>query len=176
MWHVANKDEVRSNIRDFGQLINSLHRHLWHLTHEKEKVNKKLNSYFCLSSLIKYANKNIWCLNTIYIYIYIYVLLLIGIMVRVFANSLGDKPDFNPRSSYQKWYLMSPCLTHSALWDIIKAKWSNPGKEVVTSPTSWCHSYWKVSLQVVLEFGQPTNLLLHTQTHTHTHTHIYIYI
>ena len=58
--------------------------------------------------------------------------------------------------SYQrlkKWYLISPCLTLSIIRYIPSVKWSNPGKGVVSSPTSWCCSYWKGSLQVALNYG-----------------------
>ena len=49
------------NIRDFKQLLNILHSHLWHLTWELEKADKK-NSTFnpCLSSLTRYVCKNIY--------------------------------------------------------------------------------------------------------------------
>ena len=63
--------------------------------------------------------------------------------------------------SYQrlkKWYLMPPCLTKDyKAW--IKDKWSNPGKGVVPSPTPQCISYWKRSLWVTPNHGQPTYLL-----------------
>ena len=33
----------------------------------------------------------------------------------------------------------------------IKSKWSNPGIEIVPSPTPWCSSYWKGSLHVTFD-------------------------
>ena len=56
--------------------------------------------------------------------------------------------------SYQrlkKWYLMMPCLTLSIIRYISRVKWCNPGKGVVPSPTPWCSSYRKGSLQVILD-------------------------
>ena len=41
-------------------------------------------------------------------------------------------------ASYQrflKWYLTPPCLTLSDIRYVSRVKWSNPGKEVVPSPT-----------------------------------------
>ena len=64
-------------------------------------------------------------------------------------------------ASYQrflKWYSILPCLTLSNIRYISRVKWSNPGKGVVPSPTSWCSSYWKGSL-LVANFI----LLLHDQ-------------
>ena len=58
--------------------------------------------------------------------------------------------------SYQrlkKWYLMIPCLTLSIIKRYgLRVKWSNPGKGVVPSPTSWCSSYWKGSLRITLDY------------------------
>ena len=57
--------------------------------------------------------------------------------------------------SYQKlkkWYLMPPCLTLSIIRYGSRVKWSNPGKGVVPSPTPWCSSYQKESLQVTLDY------------------------
>ena len=39
-------------------------------------------------------------------------------------------------------------------------KWSNPGKGVVPSPTSWGSSYWKGSLRVTPEYGRQLYLLI----------------
>ena len=55
--------------------------------------------------------------------------------------------------SYQrlkKWHLMHPCLTLSNIRYVSRGKWSNPGKGVEPSPTPWCSSYWKGSLQAPL--------------------------
>ena len=57
-------------------------------------------------------------------------------------------------SRLKKWYLMLPCLTLSIIKVWIRAKWSNPGKRVAPSPTSWCSSYWKGSLQITLDYDR----------------------
>ena len=41
----------------------------------------------------------------------------------------------------------------------IKCKWSNPGKGVAPSPTSWCSSYRKGSPRVTLHYGCQLYLL-----------------
>ena len=38
----------------------------------------------------------------------------------------------------------------------MKGKWSNLGKGVAPSSIPWCSSYWKGSLLVAFNFGQPT--------------------
>ena len=58
----------------------------------------------------------------------------IGIMVRVFANGLGDWGGcFKPRSSYtkdsEKWYLIPLNTQHYKVG--IKGKWSNPKKGII---------------------------------------------
>ena len=57
--------------------------------------------------------------------------------------------------SYQrlkKWYLMLPCLILSIIRQGSRVKWSNPRKGVASSPTPWCSSYQKGSLQVILDY------------------------
>ena len=59
-------------------------------------------------------------------------------------------------ASYQrlkKWYLMLPCLILSIIRYVSKVKWSNPGKEVASSPTPRCRSYWKGNFRVPLYYG-----------------------
>ena len=83
-------------------------------------------------------------------------------MDRVFTNGLGDLGSI-PNVSYKrilKWYLIPPCLTLSIIRYVSRVKWSNPGKGVAPSPTSWCSSYWKGSLLVTLNYGH--QLYLHT--------------
>ena len=61
--------------------------------------------------------------------------------------------------SYQrlkKWYLIRPCLALSLIRYISRVKSSNPGKEVASSPTPLCSSYWKGTLRVALEDTVPT--------------------
>ena len=48
---------------------------------------------------------------------------------------------------------MPPCLTLSIIRYILRIKWSNPGKGVAPSPTSSWSSYWKGSLQIILDYG-----------------------
>ena len=73
-------------------------------------------------------------------------------MSRVFANDPGDQGSTPGRviPKTQKWYLMPPCLTLSIIRHGSWVKWSNPGNGIVPSPTPWCISYWKGSLQVTL--------------------------
>ena len=44
-------------------------------------------------------------------------------------------------------------LTLSNIRYVSRVKWSNSGKRVAPSPTSWCSSYWKRSLLVALDYG-----------------------
>ena len=69
----------------------------------------------------------------------------VGIIVRVFANGLGDLGSIPGRviPKTQKWYLMAPCLTLSNIRYGSRVKWSNSGKGVAPSRTSWCSSYRK---------------------------------
>ena len=65
--------------------------------------------------------------------------------------------------SYQrlkKWYLIHSCLTLSIIRYGSRVKWSNPGKGVAPSPTPWCSSYRKGSLQVTLNYGCQLYFLL----------------
>ena len=70
-------------------------------------------------------------------------MLTIGIMVRVFANGLGNwsliPGQVTPKT--QKWHLMPPCLTLNIIRYTSRVKWSNPGNGVAPSPTPWCSSY-----------------------------------
>ena len=81
--------------------------------------------------------------------------LLIGPVGRVFANGPGDRGSIPGRvipKTLKKWYLIPPCLTLSIIRYVSRVKWSNPGKGVVPSPTLWCSSYCKRSLQVALDY------------------------
>ena len=77
-------------------------------------------------------------------------------MVRVFASGLGDLSSIPDQviPKTQKWYLMPPCLTLSIIRYRLRAKWSNPGKEVVPSPTPLCSSYRKGILRVTLDYSR----------------------
>ena len=50
--------------------------------------------------------------------------------------------------------MIPPCLTLSNIRYLSRVKWSNPGKGVAPSPTSWCSSYWIRSLLVALDYGR----------------------
>ena len=78
----------------------------------------------------------------------------IGIRVILFVNGPGDLD--RVISKTQK--IVSDASLLNTLHDKvqIKAKWSNQGKGLVHSPTLPCCSYWKGSLQVVLDYGRPT--------------------
>ena len=91
-----------------------------------------------------------------YYYYYYYYYFLIGIMVRVFANGLGDLGSIPGRVIPQtkKWSLMPPCLTLSITRNASRVKWSNPEKRKVPPPTYWCSSYRKGSLRVTLDYGR----------------------
>ena len=84
---------------------------------------------------------------------------LIGIMVRIFAN--GPRRQWF-RLSHTKdsknWYLIPSCLTLSIIRYGSRLKWSNPGKGVVPSPTSWYSSYWKGNLRVTLNYDRQLHL------------------
>ena len=54
---------------------------------------------------------------------------------------------------HKKWYLMPPCLTLSSIRWGSRVKWSNPGNGVAPSSSPWCGSYWKGSLQVILDYS-----------------------
>ena len=76
----------------------------------------------------------------------------------MFANGLGSISGW-VISKTQKMVLNESLLNtlYYKVW--IKGKWSNPGKEVVSSSTPWCSSYWKGSLWVAFDYCQPTFLL-----------------
>ena len=75
----------------------------------------------------------------------------------VSVHQCPGRPGFNPRSSHtkdsKKWYLMPPCLTLSIIRYGSRVKWVNPRKGVAPSPTRWCSSNQKGSLQVTLDNG-----------------------
>ena len=61
-----------------------------------------------------------------------------GIVVRVFANDLGDQSSI-PKNQKMAFDASLLNTLHYKVW--IKGKWSNPGKGVVPSPTPQCNSY-----------------------------------
>ena len=56
---------------------------------------------------------------------------------------------------------MLSCLTVNIIRYGSSVKWSNPGKGVAPSPTSWCSSYQKGRLQVTLYYGRQLYFHLH---------------
>ena len=65
--------------------------------------------------------------------------------------------------SYQrlkKWYLMPPCLTLSIIRYGSRVKWSNPGKGVAPSPTTWCSKLSKREPSGHPRLWSPTFILL----------------
>ena len=65
------------NIRDFGQLLNSLHPQLWHLLYKHEKATEKLNckllSVIFKKIYLQYVYVYTHTHTHIYTYIYIYI-------------------------------------------------------------------------------------------------------
>ena len=82
----------------------------------------------------------------------------IGMLVRVFANGLGDLGSIPcqviPKT--QKM-MLDAALTLSTIRHRSRVKWRNPGKGVAPSPTPWCSSYRKGSLQKTLEYSRLTS-------------------
>ena len=74
----------------------------------------------------------------------------IGMMVRVFANGLGDL------DSIPAWVI--PKIQKLVL-DPALLSTQHPGKGVAPSPTPWYSSYWKRNLQVTLSYGRQLYLL-----------------
>ena len=68
--------------------------------------------------------------------------------VRVFANGPGDLGSISGRvrPKTQERVLDATVLNTQHY----KVKWSNPGKGVAPSPTPWCSSYRKGSLQIII--------------------------
>ena len=104
----------------------------------------------------------------IYLYIYnlsthfIDYILDIGLMVTVFTNGPGDLGSIPGRviPKTQKMVLDATLFNTQHYKVRIKVKWSNSGKGVVPSPTPWCSSYRKGSLQVTLNYGRQLYLLI----------------
>ena len=78
-----------------------------------------------------------------------------GLVGRVFSNGQGDRGSIPGRviPMTQKGYLIPSCLILSLMRYVWRVKWSNPGKEVVPSPTPRSSSYWKESLWVAFDYS-----------------------
>ena len=78
----------------------------------------------------------------------------IGLVVRVFVNGPGDLGSIPGRviPKIQKMVLDSSLTDTQHYKVLIKEKLSNPGKGVAPSPTRWCSSYRKGSLQITLNY------------------------
>ena len=83
-------------------------------------------------------------------------------MVRVFANVIGDW-GLIPRQvipKTQKMVLEASLLNTQHYEVQIKSKVEQSRERVALSSTPWCSSCWKGSLQVTLDYSQPTQLIL----------------
>ena len=70
------------------------------------------------------------------------------------VREIGVQSQVELYQRLKKWYLMPPCLTLSVIRYGSRVKWSNLGKEVASSPTPQCSSYWKGNLWVTLDEGR----------------------
>ena len=82
-------------------------------------------------------------------------------------NGQGDRGSIPGRAipKTQKLYLIPPCLTLSNIRYVSRVKWRNPEKGVATSPTPWCSSYRKGSLQVTLNYGRQLYFYFYRPVH-----------
>ena len=118
-----------------------------------ERMNIKIRWQKISIFLIKYVSTKKYCPNThtqthTQTHTHIYI---------VSANNPGERGSIPGRviPKTQKWYLMPSCLMqHHKVW--IKGKCSNPGKDVVPSPTHQYSSCWKGSFRVALDYCRPT--------------------
>ena len=80
----------------------------------------------------------------------------IGLAVRVFANGPGDLGSIPGRviPKTQKMVLDASLFNTQHYKVRIKGKVEPPREGVAPSPTSWCSSYRKGSLQVTLDYGR----------------------
>ena len=76
----------------------------------------------------------------------------IGLGVRVFANGPGDLGSIIPKT--QKMVLDASLLNTQHYKVRIKGKVEQSWEGVAPSPTPWCSSYRKGSLQVTLDYGR----------------------
>ena len=85
-----------------------------------------------------------------------------GIMVRVFATGPGDQGSIPGRviPKTQKMVLDASLFDTQHYMYGSRVKWVNSGEEVAPSPTPWCSSYRKGSLQITLDYGRQLYYLL----------------
>ena len=137
----------------------------------------------CVKCQVKISIKKIFCQQNSqhnfevfqsYIPIPISVYRLISLVGRVFANGPGDLGSIPGQviPKTLKMVLIPPCLTLSNIRCISRVNWSNPGKGVAPSPTSWCSSYRNGSLLVALDdyilMIKKNPFLLHLYQFLHT--------
>ena len=86
----------------------------------------------------------------------------IGLAVRVFANGPGDLGSIPGRviPKTQKMVLDASLLNTQHYTVRIKGKVEQSREGVAPSPTPWCSSYRKGSLQVTLDYGRQLYFLL----------------
>ena len=82
------------------------------------------------------------------------------LMSRVFANGPGDNGSIPGRVIPKiKKMVFGPALLNTQHYKVrIKIMWSNPGNEVVPSPTPRCSSYWIGSFRVSTKVAKFTYL------------------
>ena len=69
---------------------------------------------------------------------------------------MTGRAGFSPRSSHTKdsKIVLNFALLNTQNYKVrSRVKLSNPGNGVAPSPTPWCGSYWKKSLQLTLDYG-----------------------
>ena len=96
-----------------------------------------------------YSLLRIYWIEWIYIYIYIRS---IGLVVRVFADSLGDRGSIPDRVIPKTFKMVLDTPLLSNIRYASRVKWSNQEKGVAPSPTPQCSSYWKESLLVAIDY------------------------
>ena len=84
------------------------------------------------------------CENSYLICVYKYI----GQVGRVFTNGPGDLGSIQTLKT-----VFDTSFLNTQQYKVL-IKWSNPGKGVAPPSTPRCHSYWKGSLLVALDYGR----------------------
>ena len=152
IFNVCNQS-VCNTLRVFHTILNGVF-FFCLLKYKWQQVSSDLQTF--LSILANFNNAVVWMVS---------ILLLISsslIFFQVFANGLGDQGSILGRviPKTQKMVLDAALLSTQHYKVRIKAKWSNPGKGVVPSPTHRCRSYWKKEPSGHPPLRPPTLLLL----------------